>query len=225
MLALTPTNGPTQRNVWKTAFSFLASIRYIYNSVLDSINMNLSASQKETLLWHQQLSNASLSLIQLLIQDRVWLHDQDSDRVLHQGPCIQCVTPCSGTSTISCLKCPSCLTAKTTICTPSCQPIGSGLPPHNQDQEFTVKLEDPLKKVLKMDHLEPSNYISTNHLPPQSPDACPTHLAIQARVTHMEASLSTMQVVFFKLLPVLHSYFRDHCKQMQTRVTGGDGHT
>ena len=140
MLQLAPAND-VRRNLWATTFSYPATVANTYNTVLDDENMNLSNSQKETLLWHQRLSHASISWLQLLMRDRKWLRNQTSEQALHQGPFIPCSTSRSRDCTTSCLKCPSCLTAKATIRTPTCRPIGSGRPSRDDARDLAAKLE------------------------------------------------------------------------------------
>jgi hypothetical protein len=81
-------------------------------STLSSTNRNLSASQKELLLWHQHLSHANVTWIQTLMRDRKWLVDFiDEKSALHTGPFLH-----SSTQAKTCnpkgLKCATCLCAK-----------------------------------------------------------------------------------------------------------------
>jgi hypothetical protein len=59
---------------WTTAFGFMADGFCEINAiktVLHQSNTNLSASQKELLLWHQWLSHALINWIQTLMRDRL----------------------------------------------------------------------------------------------------------------------------------------------------------
>ena len=63
----------TRRDTWANAFVYSSSAPTEFASqhrVLGADNTNLSASQKEAMLWHQRLSHASMSWIQLLMRDR-----------------------------------------------------------------------------------------------------------------------------------------------------------
>lgn len=57
-LQIAPTNGNTC--FWSTTFDFTHSQAMTYPSLLTNDNTNLSAAQKELLLWHHRLSHASL---------------------------------------------------------------------------------------------------------------------------------------------------------------------
>jgi hypothetical protein len=100
---------------WSDAFGYSVQA---YNeivdikSVLHQKNSNLSSSQKEVLLWHQRLLNASTNWIQTLMRDKKWLPDTGyPDAALHLGPFI--VTKSHApTCDISNMKCAACLFAK-----------------------------------------------------------------------------------------------------------------
>ena len=65
-------NSFVRKNFWADAFAYTSSdIRGVSSdNLLHMKNSNLSASQKEVLLWHYRLSHASTSWIQLLMRDR-----------------------------------------------------------------------------------------------------------------------------------------------------------
>ena len=90
-------------------------------TVLHQSNSNLSASQKELLLWHQWLSHALINWIQTLIQDRLWLPDTDKgSHALHSDlflPTKSCMPTCDTSK----LKCAACLYAKASTRTPNNQ--------------------------------------------------------------------------------------------------------
>ena len=78
------------------AFAFSAtdtSLIGTTENLLNKLNRNLSPAQKETLLWHQRLSHASILWIQLLMRDRKWHRDHHSPSSLHQGPFIPSKEP------------------------------------------------------------------------------------------------------------------------------------
>jgi hypothetical protein len=77
---------------WQNAFGFMANTFGQINaikSILHQTNTNLSASQKELHLWHQQLSHASVDWVRTLMRDREWLPGNTSNNnALHSGPFI-----------------------------------------------------------------------------------------------------------------------------------------
>ena len=89
----------------------------IHQNVLLQENTNLSASQKELLLWHQRLSHASVSWIQPLTRDRKWLKANPSTS-LHQGPFIPSKESCTPTCDLKGLQCGACQMAKACTCSP-----------------------------------------------------------------------------------------------------------
>ena len=119
---LSVTTDAVERNFWSEAFAYTAADTVAFGkheNIFQPSNANLSASQKETLLWHQRLSHASMSWIQLLMRDRCWMKDYHSPSALHQGPFIPCKEPRGPTCDISCLKCSACLTAKAHVRSPT----------------------------------------------------------------------------------------------------------
>jgi hypothetical protein len=133
-------------------FGFSVEIFHEINAVkslLHQANTNLSASQKELLLWHQCLSHASVKWVQKLMCNRKWLPGTaDNKMALHSGPFIPTK---KGSHTQLCdtsiLKCTACLYAKASTRSPE------NLPPKRSFK----------KQVLKQDHLKPGNCISANH--------------------------------------------------------------
>jgi len=55
---------------WTEAFTYTVDSILTSNSILCASNTNLSASQRELLMWHQRLSHASVYWIQILMQDQ-----------------------------------------------------------------------------------------------------------------------------------------------------------
>jgi hypothetical protein len=110
-------------------------------------NTNLSSSQKEVLLWHQRLSHASISWVQMLMHIRLFLPcNNDRTAVLHTGPFINTKSRAPTCDTMS-LKCAACLCAKTAVRLP----------------ENTMARESIKSKLLKTDHLQPGDCISADH--------------------------------------------------------------
>jgi hypothetical protein len=137
---------------WNEAFGFSVENFHEINAVkslLHQANTNLSASQKELLLWHQRLSHASVKWVQKLMHDRKRLPGTaDNETALHSGPFIPTNkgshAQLCNTST---LKCTACLYTKTSTRSPE-----------------NLAPKPPFKKqVLKQDHLKPGDCISANH--------------------------------------------------------------
>ncbi len=114
-------------------------------NILGDNNTNLSASQKELLLWHQRLSHASIGWVQSLTRKKQWL-TSEGNKLMHSGPFI--VTKNNApTCDVSCLKCAACLCAKATIKTPT-----------------STNLHQSIKQgLLKTDDLTPGACILVDH--------------------------------------------------------------
>jgi DNA mismatch repair ATPase MutS len=94
---------------WVFTFDFSQDDALAYPTILADMNTNLSAAQKEVLLWHHKLSHASTSWIQLLMRDKLWLRDKDnSTSSLHSGPFLPCRHK-GPVCNINGLKCTACL--------------------------------------------------------------------------------------------------------------------
>jgi hypothetical protein len=134
---------------WGSAFTYLVDTLVESKSILSSMNTNLSASQKELLLWHQRLSHTNVSWIQTLMQDRKWLIESfDEISALHTGPFIHSSTQAK-TCNAKGLKCAACLCAKA----------------HSRIQ-IKKKLDSQHiinEKMLKKEHLLPGSCIFVNH--------------------------------------------------------------
>jgi hypothetical protein len=96
---------------WNDAFGFGAECFQEINNIktiLQQNNANLSASQIELLLWHQQLSHASVNWVQTLMRERKWLPSSaDNKNALHSGPFIptKSLAQVCNTSTLKCAAC------------------------------------------------------------------------------------------------------------------------
>jgi hypothetical protein len=130
---------------WNEAFGLTMNNPRKLKNILGKDNTNLSASQKEVLLWHQRLSHASIQWVQMLMQKQDWLKSEGRES-LHNGPFI--ITRSSApTCDISRLKCGACLCAKATVKRPQ------HMPPHpSMDQGF-----------LKEGNVYPGSCISSDH--------------------------------------------------------------
>jgi hypothetical protein len=160
---------PSPRNTWNDAFVYSASrdessdcVQHALN-ILNESNTNLTAAQKETLLWHHRLSHASISWIQLLMRDRRWLQSNVPEMSLNRGPFIPCKAPRGPSVDIKCLKCAACLTAKAQVRSPR-----SDKQSYSQQaiDKFTQGLERGSNfnfKSLRSGHLQPGDCISADH--------------------------------------------------------------
>jgi hypothetical protein len=135
---------------WNNAFGFGANSFQEINTIktiLHQNNANLSASQKELLLWHQRLSHASVNWVQILMCKQKWLPGSaDNKNALHSGPFIP-MKSCAQVCNTSTLKCAACLLAKASTKLPV------NLAPR----------ASPKNHILKQDHLQPGNCISADH--------------------------------------------------------------
>jgi hypothetical protein len=135
---------------WNNAFGFEAESFQEINTmktILHQNNVNLSASQKELLLWHQRLSHASVNWVQTLMREQKLLPGSaDNKNALHSGPFIpmKSLAQVCNTST---LKCAACLFAKASTKLPV------NLAPR----------ASPKNHILKQDHLQPGDCISADH--------------------------------------------------------------
>ncbi len=111
ILPLQQTNSVVN-SFWTEAFSYTADSLLMSNSILCASNTNLSASQKELLLWHQWLSHTSVYWIQILMQGQKWLMDKNDDnKALHSRPFITPINLQTPTSDAKGLKCAASLCA------------------------------------------------------------------------------------------------------------------
>ncbi len=142
----------TKQCFWNTAFGFsvdsFGDINTIKN-ILYQANTNLSLSQKELLLWLQCLSHATVKWIQAMMQDRKWLPSNDGNyTALHLGPFIPTKIGIRAHScTTSTLQCAACLYAKASTRSPT------NLAPRPSQKN----------NILKQNHLQPGDCLSTNH--------------------------------------------------------------
>ena len=149
------------RSFWSDAFAYSADDAKAFTTVLEPSNQNLSASQKEVLLWHHRLSHASLSWIQLLMRDRKWLRDNTTPAALHQGPFIPCKEPRGPVCATGGLKCAACLAAKARVRSPAADRAVS----HTGARldKFAARLEGRRIKRLKRGHTLRGDCISADH--------------------------------------------------------------
>ncbi len=168
----------------------------VIKSTLLPFNTYLSHSQKELLLWHQWLSYASISWVQLIMRERTFLPCIGNEIALHSGPLIKLksLAPHYDTSK---LKCTACLYAKASIRSPSNQP-----PCHS------VKY-----KTLKTNHLKPGNWSWPITISPQFKVAFPIALERNNKVTHAGVKKIQLSTIFKQCK-------RDHKECYQTGSNG-----
>jgi hypothetical protein len=130
---------------WTEAFSFSVDNLCQMKNILGDNNINLSASQKELLLWHQRLSHASIGWVQSLPRKKQWL-TSEGNKSMHSGPFI--VTKNNApTCDVSRLKCAACFCTKATIKTLT-----------------STNLRQSIKRgLLKTDDLTPGACILADH--------------------------------------------------------------
>lgn len=152
-------NTATVQSFWATTFDFSSTDALAYPTLLADSNVNLTAAQKEVLLWHHKLSHASINWIQLLMRDKKWLQDKANDGAsLHTGPFLPCRAR-GPSCDIESLKCTACLCAKaqrrTTTTTTRRDP--------DDLLRFKQQLNGERTQVLKRNHVAPGDCISADH--------------------------------------------------------------
>lgn len=134
---------------WNQTFHFETNDALAYPSLLADDNMNLTAAQKELLLWHHKLSHVSTAWIQRLMRNKDWLADNDDPTSsLHTGPFLPCKSK-RPVSEVSNLKCPACVCAKA----------------HRRPTQTRIssKTTTANEMILKRDHIIPGDCISADH--------------------------------------------------------------
>eukprot|EP00956_Cyclotella_meneghiniana_P033004 scaffold92723_cov40-Cyclotella_meneghiniana.AAC.1 len=120
-------------------------------NVMGENNVNLTASQKELLLWHQRLSHVDINQVQSLLQSRDRLKaSDDNDNALHSGPILSAVNVGVTRCDVSKVKCAACLLAKAKRRTPDSTRGYQSKPPDNE-------------MLLKRNHLRPGQCLSCDH--------------------------------------------------------------
>lgn len=152
---------PNATCFWSAAFDFSCVDRHACTSLHQAPNTNLTAAQKEVLSWHERLSHAAVTWVQLLMRDRKWLRARTGNASLHDGPFL----PCSERGPlcdISGLKCQACLYAKSHRRTPSVHRQSQN--DHDINIKFRQMLDGTRNGILKQGHLQPGeDCISADH--------------------------------------------------------------
>lgn len=142
----------TSQCLWSSMFAFSATNKQDQNSwargITHAWNLNLTAAQKELLLWHFRLSHAGISSVHALCRERRSAKvDNTDDLVRYQdSKCLPCThkvpnTVCDG------LLCAACLASKSHRRSPINRPSTSPGP----------------EMVLKQEDLSPGDCISCDH--------------------------------------------------------------
>ena len=184
-----------QCDLWQESFTFDHNPSRVYTNILGKTNTNLSAAQKEVLLWHQRLSHASIPWIQTLMRDRHWLSSQDN-YALHKGPFIPCKEDRGPRCDITGLKCAACLTAKATLRTPRTH--GTATLKHrshspNKHGAFHDQLISDREMILKQGHTKPGDCVSADHYISAIQVVYSTHLVVKNKAILAVLSLLTTQ--------------------------------
>eukprot|EP00956_Cyclotella_meneghiniana_P008045 scaffold10719_cov37-Cyclotella_meneghiniana.AAC.1 len=149
-LPLLQMSSPTYtRCLWSSTFAFLAVDQTSWaRGIASARNQNLTAAQKEVLLWHFKLSHAGMSSIHNLCrQNRTAKVDTVDELVQYRTskflPCKHKIqnTTCDG------LICASCAASKSKRRSPANRPTTSPRP----------------EMILKQDHLKPGDCVSCDH--------------------------------------------------------------
>ena len=155
------------------AFVYSAGAAKEVTNVLSSSNKGINAAQKEALLWHQRLAHAHMPWIYLLMRNRKWLRDRESDHALHVGPFIPCKEAIAQGSDIKCLKCAACQTAKASVRSPRAEHRHEFRYEAKAISDFTAKINGSKKKILKAGHAKPGDCVSADHYISGTPGRLP----------------------------------------------------
>ena len=157
---------PLHRSMWHDAFHITGDAVQAYaleKHVLDESNANLSASQKELLLWHHRLSHASISWLQPLMRTKKWLKSQQSATALHTGPFLPCQEKRTATCSTNGLRCAACLASKATIRSAGARHESHDTPSRPQLQKLAQRVNGQYPKRLKRGHLNRGDCVSADH--------------------------------------------------------------
>ncbi len=139
----------SHQSFWSSTFHFTTQECCTYPTLLSESNANLSATQKEVLLWHHKLSHASTDWIQVLMRKHL---------SLHAGPFLPCRTkgPVCDTAGI---KCMACLCAKAQRRSTQSRVI------HDPDHLTRLRqhVDGSNTMVLKRGHMSPGDCVSADH--------------------------------------------------------------
>ena len=159
-------HAPDVKSFWHDAFDISSNDVFTFaaeKNVLDGSNVNLSAAEKELLLWHQRLSHASISWLQPLMRTKKWLRANDSTESLHQGPFL----PCNETRTATCkltgVRCAACLTSKATTRSAGARHQSHDTPSQKSLDKLHKRVNGDRSKKLKRGDVERGDCISADH--------------------------------------------------------------
>jgi transposase InsO family protein len=149
-LPLLELSGSTDSCLWSKFFAFNASDKSDWKkAILDASNQNLTAAQKELLVWHFKLSHAGLSTVHNLCRQKRTMRANTAQEFvnLRDSPLLPCTynvpnAVCDG------LRCAACIAAKA----------------HRRAPSVTPTLQAPAsEKVLSREKLNPGDRIACDH--------------------------------------------------------------
>ena len=148
-LPLLQMSSTSETCLWSSMFAFSASDKDAWaRGVCDAKNQNLTAAQKEILMWHTRLSHAGLSSVHNLCRQRRTVPvDKADDLVQYQSSkCLPCIHKIPNDACCG-LLCASCLASKSAKRSPINRSTSKPGP----------------KMVLKQNDLSPGDCISCDH--------------------------------------------------------------
>ena len=150
----------SQSSFWTSTFDFTTADALAYPTLLSSENnTNISAAQKELILYHQRLSHASIRKIHHLMRTRKWLCDRiKQDPTFRCGTFLPCqtLTPTCDTTGFKCLAC---------VCAKAQKRSSTSTARHDPDRLHSVPSQ-PLERsemTLKRGHIKPGDCLSADH--------------------------------------------------------------
>ena len=132
-------------------------------SVLDSNNANLSAAEKELLLWHHRLSHASMPWLQPLMRTKKWLRVNHSTESLHQGPFLPCREERTASCQLNGIRCAACLASKATTRSAGARHQSHDTPSQQSLELLHKRLNGLRSKKLKEGDVERGDCVSADH--------------------------------------------------------------
>ena len=159
-------HAPDTQNLWHDAFHINDDDAFVFaaeKNVLDESNVNLSAAEKELLLWHHRLSHASTSWLQPLMRTKKWLQANQSSESLHQGPFLPCREKRTGSCKLTGLRCAACLASKATTRSAGARHESHDTPSQSRLEKLSRRVDGTLRKKLKRGDLTRGDCISADH--------------------------------------------------------------
>ena len=159
-------HAPDAKSFWHDAFHITDNDVFAFaaeKNVLDESNVNLSAAEKELLLWHQRLSHASTSWLQPMMRTKQWLRVHHSTESLHQGPFLPCKENRTATCKLTGLRCAACLASKATTRSAGARHQSHDTPSKPRLQKLSERLNGERDKKLKRGDTRRGDCVSADH--------------------------------------------------------------